>query len=310
MKLKNTFGDSPINFPSKKMIEVCAGNIIDFHTHTFPDKIAKSTLLKLSGASGSTPFTDATVGGLTESAKKAGIGLSVVLPVVTNPAKCSSINQKAAAMNEEMAEKGIFSIGGYHPEADNYKEILDEVKALGLKGIKLHPDYYGIRFDDIRMMRAIDYASEIGLFVITHAGKDIGLYPPVCCDVESVKNVIREVHPEKLVLAHMGGWNLWDEVLDQLAGENVYLDTAFSIGEIPWKSADEEKYGFKMLSDEKFCELVRAFGSDRICFATDSPWADQKDFVKRIMKMPLTDDEKYDIFRKTAAGLLGIETTY
>lgn len=42
-----------------------------------------------------------------------------------------------------------------------------------------------------------------------------------------VLNVLNKVNPKKLVLAHMGGWNLWDEVEEKLVGKNVYFDTGF-----------------------------------------------------------------------------------
>lgn len=277
--------------------------IIDFHTHTFPDKIAEHTINKLSEASHSVPYTNGTMGQLQASMLRAGVALSIVLPVVTNPVKTASINRSAAELNEHSAETGIISFGGIHPETPDYKAALKEIKNLGLKGIKLHPDYYQVEFDDIRIKKIIDYASELGLIIVTHAGKDIGLYPPVYCNTEAILNVVNDVRPKKLVLAHMGGWQLWDEVIEKLADKNVYLDTAFSIGEINWVKPEEKK-DFRMLTDAEFVKMVRVFGSDRILFATDSPWADPADYIDRIRKMPLSDSEKEDIFHKNAEKLL------
>ena len=56
--------------------------IIDFHTHMFPDKIAKGTLDFLTGICKVTPFTDGTYAGLCKSTEEAGISLSVALPAV------------------------------------------------------------------------------------------------------------------------------------------------------------------------------------------------------------------------------------
>ena len=39
--------------------------------------------------------------------------------------------------------------------------------------------------DDVRYMNIIEYASELGLVVITHAGVDIGLPEPVYCPPEA-----------------------------------------------------------------------------------------------------------------------------
>jgi hypothetical protein len=278
--------------------------IIDFHTHIFPDKIAKQTIEKLSEGSNTTPFSDGSADGLQASMKKAGVDLSVVLPVVTNPAKASHMNQYAARLNEHTEETGLLSFGGIHPDTPDYKAVLREAVSLGLKGIKLHPDYYRIAFDDIRTMRIVDYASELGLLIVTHAGVDIGLYPPVYCSVEAIRKVLKEVQPEKLVLAHMGGWQLWNQVTEELAGQNVYLDTAFSIGELSWVKAEKKK-DFRMLTDEEFIKMVRVFGSERILFATDSPWSDQRDYIQRIEQMPLSREEKENIFCGNARRLLG-----
>ena len=279
--------------------------IIDFHTHTFPDKIAESSIRVLEETSDTLGFTDGTNKGLIKSMKRAGIDMSVILPVVTNPVKASHINHYAAEVNQSTDKTGLFSFGGIHPDCDDYKELIRECASLGLKGIKLHPDYYGVMFNDIRIKRIVSYANELGLIVLTHAGMDIGLYPPICCTIDSILEVLREVNPEKLVLAHMGGWMNWEEVTERLSGENVWIDTAFSLGKINWRDKDYHA-PFHMLSDEMFVKMVRAFGSEKVLFATDCPWADQKDYVNRIKSADLTDDEKENIFHRNAEKLLGL----
>ena len=277
--------------------------IIDFHTHTFPDKMAEAAVRALEKESDTLGFSDGTNRGLRQSMDRAGIDIAVILPVVTNPDKTSHINQYAAKVNESFEETGLLSFGGIHPEVSDYKGLLRECSSLGLKGIKLHPDYYGIMFNDIRIKRIVSYASELGMIVLTHAGMDIGLYPPLCCSIDSILEVIRDVQPEKLVLAHMGGWMNWEEVTDRLASEKVWLDTAFSLGEINWRDKNDHK-PYHMMSDEMFVRMVRAFGSEKVLFATDSPWADQSDYVNRIKKSALSDSEKENIFHKNAEKLL------
>ncbi|MBO4591444.1 MAG: amidohydrolase family protein [Eubacterium sp.] len=296
--------------------------IIDVHTHTFPDKIAAAALEALQKDSGSKAHTDGTVSGLRKSMEEAGVDVSVVLPVVTNPIKASSINNYSAKQNEDFEKTGVFMIGGIHPETPEYKKVLREAADMGVKGVKLHPDYYGISFDDIRMKRIIDAASEAGLFVITHAGIDIGLYPPICCSLDSILNVLKDVRPETLILAHMGGWMNWEEVTEVLAPvmaeynseirnkngrkENgVYRDTAFSIGEIVWQGEGDHK-GYHQMPDEQFRKMVKTFGSENILFATDCPWAEQKDYVIRINNMGLEEQELENIFHKNAEKILNL----
>jgi hypothetical protein len=280
--------------------------VIDFHTHTFPEQIAARALAKLSEDSCSKPFTGGTREELQASMKEAGVDLSIVLPVVTNPEKVAHINVTAAKQNCTTDETGILSFAGIHPAAENYRVLLTVAKKLGFKGIKLHPDYYRIAFNDIRTKRILEYASELDLIVVTHAGTDIGLYPPVYCTVDMIAEVMKDVHPVKLVAAHMGGWNNWDQVAEKLAGSGVWVDTAFSIGEIQWLTPGTPKHGFRQLSDEAFVRLVYDLGVDRVLFATDSPWAEQKDYVNRISSMPFTEGEKRRIFAENAKRLLGI----
>lgn len=298
--------------------------IIDFHTHTFPDRMAAAALDVLQKESESRAHTDGTVDGLRTSMDEAGIDISIVLPVVTNPIKASSMNNYAARQNEEFDKTHIFSIGGIHPDTPDVKNVIKEAARLGLKGLKLHPDYYGVMFDDVRMKRIIDAASEQGMFIITHAGMDIGLYPPICCTIDSILNVIKDVQPETLILAHMGGWMNWEEVTERLApvvqeynstktgplrhacwtnSKGIYLDTAFSIGEIDWLNPARHK-DYHQMSDDQFRKMVKAFGSENIVFATDSPWSEQKDYVDRMNKIGLEDGELENIFHKNAESLL------
>ena len=93
-----------------------------------------------------------------------------------------------------------------HPDYVNYKEELLRLKQAGIPGIKLHPAYQNVDLDDIRMMRIIDEASSQGLITLVHAGIDIGIYDHNYSSVAHILKLLKEVAPEKLVLAHMGNW--------------------------------------------------------------------------------------------------------
>lgn len=279
--------------------------IIDFHTHTFPEAISRKTLEKLSEASRTHYFTDGSVPGLAASMEEAGISYSVNLPVMTHPGQVEKVNASLASQKEELLEKGIITFGGMHPDYENYKEELLRLKERGIPGIKIHPAYQNTDIADLRMMRIIDRASELGLVVLTHAGIDIGIYDHNYAPVSQILKVIDEVRPEKFVLAHMGNWGCWEDVKRYLAGAPVWLDTAFSIGEItPAENADAKPYLSENLSGEDFVRIVRKHGTDKILFATDSPWESQKNYVKRIESMPLTPTEKEQIFSENAKKLL------
>lgn len=275
--------------------------IIDFHTHTFPEKIAAAALLKMQGDCHSAAFTKGTQKALCDSMAKSGIDYSVVLPVVTNPLKCANINQISI---EENNKNGLIYFGGIHPDTENFAEELKNLAENGVKGIKIHPVYQGVDIDDIRYLRIIEKAAEFGLIVVTHAGNDIGFPGVFRCTPQMLANVTKRVKGAKIVAAHMGGWRNWEEAAALLQNTDIYIDTAFSLGNITpidnYYSAEE----LKLLDNNEFLNLIKAFGSHRVLFGTDSPWDAQDLSVERISSLPLAEGEKENIFSKNALRIL------
>lgn len=266
--------------------------IIDFHTHVFPDGIAQKAISTLVGKAGIKPYLYGSLGELKKSMVNAGIDIGVVLPVLTRLSQFESINRYAAEITHKY-EEGIelISFGGIHPYSENYKEELRTIKSLGLKGVKIHPDYQDAYFDDPRTIRMIDYASELDLIVVTHAGLDMAYPNTTKCKPKAIKNLLDQIDPPKLVLAHMGGLYFFDEVEELIIGKNVYLDTAYLLGKI---------------KKEQLLRMIRNHGVDKILFASDSPWADQKYDVEYINSLALTDEERNKICYENAKKLLRI----
>ena len=264
--------------------------IIDFHTHTFPDKIAAKTVAKLGEVAGIQPQTDGTLHGLLESMETAGVDLSVIMPVVTRPEQFQTINNVAAKINEE-SDGRVISFGGIHPNSLNYKKELDYIKSLGLKGIKLHPDYQGVMIDDIGYKHIIDYASQLDLAIMVHAGVDLGGRRMIKNPPEKSLEIINELQPPKLILAHMGGWKQWDQVEEILCGTQVYLDCAFCSD---------------YMSPQQFERLVQKHGAGKILFATDSPWENPKDTIAWVESTSLSEEQKRKIYMENACKLLSV----
>lgn len=278
--------------------------IIDFHTHTFPEKVSSKIVDHLGKVAHIRPFTDGSIAGLRSSMASAQVNYSVNQPVMTSPDQVEKINSSMIVSNGNWRQHGVISFGGLHPDYENYKAELRRLRENHVPGIKLHPAYQNVDLDDLRMMRIIDYASEQGLIVLVHAGIDIGIYDHNYSSVAHILKVLDEVQPDKLVLAHMGNWGCWDEVERYLAGAPLWLDTAFSIGPITPNPKQNETPYTSILGDDVFIRLVRKHGPDKILFGTDSPWKDQRDYVERIEALALTDDEKRKIFSENAISLL------
>ncbi len=280
--------------------------IIDFHTHTFPDKIAASTVQNLAKKSRTVPFSDGSVPGLLHSMEQAGVDYSVNLPVMTNPGQVEKINSGFLRMREEYLRQGIIPFGGIHPDDPDYKKEIRRLKENHIAGIKIHPAYQNMMLDDLRVLRVIECACEEGLIVVTHAGVDIGIYDRDYCSVPRIAKVIDTIHPDHLVLAHLGAWSEWEAFERDLAGAPVWIDTAFSIGPItPNPELEEPPIRSSNLDEEDFLRIVRKHGIERVLFATDSPWADQSDYVSRIRNMDLTQEEQQKILSGNAQRLLG-----
>ncbi len=264
--------------------------IIDFHTHVFPDKIARKTIDFLAQKSNNVPDFDGTVEGLKTQMETAGVTLAVSLPVVTNPTQFDSILSFAEHVNQ--TEENIISFAGIHPLCDNLEEKLELVKNANIKGIKIPPDYQGVFIDDERYIKILEICKKLDLIVVTHAGIDCGFRGcPVMCPPDRVKKVIDKVGHNKFVLAHMGGSEMFDEFLSLVAGSDVYIDTA---------------YVLKYLSKEQFLKILEKHGEDKILFATDSPWSNMASDIE-ILKSFVEDKEILNkILYKNALKLLDI----
>lgn len=274
--------------------------IIDFHTHTFPDKIASAAVKKLENFGDINSCADGTASGLLASMEAAGIDVSVVLPVATAERQVVSINNGAIRLREEFSGKGLFSFGAMHPDFSDWRAELRRLSENGVPGIKIHPDYQGVFFDDRRFMDIIYAASELGLTVVTHSGADIGIDPPVHCTPDRVLNVLRAVRPERLVLAHMGGWQMWKEAAQKLAGEKLMVDTSFVLAPHSHRNGEP----VEMLDSGEFADLVRSFGAGKVLFGTDSPWADQREYVKRLGAAGLAPEELSAVMSENAREIL------
>jgi len=262
--------------------------VIDFHTHIFPEKIAAATIEQLEQKAGVQAATNGTVEGLLASMDAAEIDRSVILPVITAPRQFEGVNGFAAEINQRYGNR-LISFGGIHPDSEDYKGQLKTLKSMGFKGIKLHPDYQGVNFDDIRYERIVEYASELDMIVLVHAGIDIGMPDPVRCTPAMAAKVLKDTGASKLVLAHLGGWKLWNEVEEYLVGTDVYFDTAFT---------------HPFIERKQFIRIVNIHGSEKILFATDSPWSDQNEAVEWIRKCNFSQEMEENILYKNALHLL------
>lgn len=276
--------------------------IIDFHCHTFPEKIAAYALQHMQAMSHNAVFTDGTAKALKQSMANADVAYSVVLPVVTNPDKTAHINDLSIAAN---STDGLIYLGGIHPDSSNIRSELTRIRNAGILGIKLHPLQQGVNIDDPRYLHILECCGELGLFVVLHAGADPGFPGEERCTPQMIRQALDLVGPVQLIAAHMGSLMYWDSVPEYLLDTSAYIDTSFSLGAMA--QTDEHYYTddqLQLLSEQRFCELITLFGKERVLFGSDSPWNRQIYVKKQIEALNLSEDVKSHIFYKNACRLL------
>ncbi|MEJ5285265.1 MAG: amidohydrolase family protein [Brevinematia bacterium] len=262
--------------------------IIDVHTHIFPDNIAENAMKSLSHGE-LTYYGNGTLNSLLTFMKEDGVDFSMNQPVATKPEQVKSINRKVVEWNK--LHINFISFGALHPELSK-EELDDEIEFLtlnGVKGIKLHPEYQCFYPDDPKMTEIYEKCNKYGLFIFFHAGKDISFKtvhgtPKRFAEVAKIKNL-------KIILAHMGGYKMWDEVGNTLVGlMNVYFDTSFC-GE---------------LENHQMKELIFAHSPYHILFGSDFPWERAINMIKKIKSLDLGYSIEELIFYKNARWLFDL----
>ena len=269
--------------------------IIDFHTHNFPDALAEramasliktnSSLLKMEG------HTDGTARGARELLSKAGISRAVVCNIATNARQESNVNSYAISL---ISQGDFFSpLGSVHPDSENKERELDRVYAVGIRGIKLHPDYVRIPLADSRYDEIFSLLEERDMFAVVHTGFDPVSPDFVHATPDMLLEVIKKHTRLKLVAAHMGGLLKAEEVLQKLVGTSIYIDTSLS--------------SLRIDEHDAIVKILKEHDEDRILFGTDTPWSDPKKEIELVATADISERRREKIFSNNAIKLLGLE---
>ncbi len=264
---------------------------IDFHTHVYPHDVAARTVAAVCERSSIGAYTDGTLEGLKRSMTAAGIDLSVVAAVATKPEQVPSIHEWLAAIRQP----GIATLAAMHPADPLSSQQMKTLRQGGFRGFKLHPDYQDFFVDDPRMFPMYEAAAAEGMFILFHAGMDRGLPHPVHATPKRLAAVRQAVPELCMVVAHLGGEEAYEETIRHLLGRDVYLDTSFVLRKVPGRFLER---------------LFKGHPAERVLFASDSPWTDQREELQFLLQLPfLTEGDKEKICCSNAARLLGLENT-
>lgn len=269
--------------------------LIDFHTHLFPDKIAnraiealKNGIINARGTLLLEPQTDGTLKGVLKLMDKCGVDMSIVMPIATSPAQHTTINSFAKEITDY---KRIISFGSVHPRQEDWEETLEYIASIGIKGIKMHPEFQSFYIDEPIIEQIVKKCEELGLWVLFHCGEDYGYKPPFHCTPERLRSLLDKTGCKNIIAAHFGSFHMWDDVDKYLIGTDVYMDTSMTSG---------------FLDKEKCRDMIIRHGADKILFGSDNPWQSPCEAYDYLLSLNLPEEDLEKIKHKNAERILNI----
>lgn len=225
--------------------------IIDAHAHIYPEKISEAAVHGIEDFYDMHVANNGTLKNLLALGEKSGIDKFLVHSVATVPAQAPSINNFLAASLAEHPGK-LIGFMAMHPGYEDISGEIDRAISLGMQGIKLHPDFQQFAIDD-PIAYPIYEAAEGRLPILFHMGDTRYSFS----EPHRLAKMLKDFPNLRVIGAHFGGWSQWDEAAEQLAGrENLWVDSSSTSYAVP---------------PERFRQLIEAFGTDRVLFASDYP---------------------------------------
>ena len=200
--------------------------------------------------------------------------MGIISSSATKPEQAAAINtfiSQCAASSPK-----LLGLGSLYPTMEGWEEELERIPTLGLRGLKIHPDFQQIDIDEpkaIPMYRAI---ARMGLPVLFHVGDPVKDYSsPV-----RLVNLMRQVPDLTVIAAHFGGWRAWQLPRIIQFPENIYFDCSSTL---------------MYLGKDQGLDLMERLGPDRFLFGSDFPyWTPQKE-LERFMELDLDDSTREKI---------------
>jgi len=258
--------------------------IIDIHTHIYPDKIARkatNSVRDFYEIEGSIQM-DGTVDMLLDRGNQAGISRYVVLPVSNSPSHVRSIN--SFILSQLALHDNFIGFGTLHAEMEDLMGEVEWILGSGLRGIKMHPDSQRFGIDDPRLYPVYD-ALQGKIPVMLHMGDQRYNYShPV-----RLRKVLDLFPKLEVIAAHFGGYSMFHTARELLWDTDCVFDISSAM--MFMEQGEAERY-------------INGYGAERMAYGTDYPLWDPVEEVARFQQLKLTDDQFDQIAHKTAERIL------
>lgn len=260
--------------------------ICDAHAHIFPESIAQKAVKNIGNFYSLDMFyPSGSAKALIDGGSRIGVLKYLVCSTATSVHQVESINRfiiKECSLHPEFV-----GLGTLHPD---YQDITKEVDFLinsGIKGIKLHPDFQRFDIDDPKAMRIYEVI-ENRLPVLIHMGDPRYDYSRPY----RLERVIKAFPKLRVIAAHLGGYERWEEAIKCLYSESVYFDTSSSLDFITPSFARE---------------LIHYYGEDKVFFGTDFPMWDHVSELERFMDLGFDEKTNKKILSENFLRFFGID---
>ena len=258
---------------------------IDVHAHVFPENVASKVVNQLEEYYHMKWQGNGLLSDLLQSINEGKVNRTVIFSSATKPTQVKTINDYISSLCAE--HKEFCGFGTIHPDFPDIEQELERFSVLGLRGLKLHPDFQQFCIDEPRMDR-IYRAAGSKIPILLHVGDENSDHSAP----ERLARVCDRMPEVTFIAAHLGGYCCWDAAKKYLLGKkNIYIDTSSC---------------FHKISYAEGREMVRLHGADKVLFASDYPAKHAEKAIEDVLKMELSEKENELIFYKNAEKLLGI----
>lgn len=259
--------------------------VADFHAHVFPDKLADKAAGSIGDFYGVQITRTASVDMLVQEEKKAGISRCVVSNSAVTPRQVHNVNDFISAA--VAAHPNFIGFGSIFPGMDGAEDELDRMLSLGLRGIKIHPDFQKLAIDDPSGIETYRAIARRGLPVLFHMGD----YRYDFSSPERLTNLLRKVPDLQVIAAHFGAWGAWEQSLAHPQPENVLYDTSSSL---------------PMADHDLILRLFDKLGTERFLFGSDFPMWSPKQELERFLALGFDEATNETILYGNFMKLFGL----
>ena len=263
--------------------------IIDVHTHVWPDKIAVRAADNIVNYYSLPRQGDGSIEGIFRGASGFDNLRFVISSATLRPDIAHARVGNDFLIETAKSDARFIPLASFHPDIpfDEVVLELERCKAAGAKGIKIHSDFQRFYIDAPNAMEIYKECARLALPILFHVGdKNTDFSTP-----KRVCNILEQLPELTIIAAHMCGYSVWDEAEKYLIGAPVYTDTS------------EALLG---MDGKKLYELIDRHGVERVMFGSDYPLWNTDFAFSQIEAIGLSEQEKSLVYSENAKKVFGL----